>query len=37
VRRMVQSFPADVMRAWEIGMLVNDPKSDDARVMAPFE
>ena len=37
VRRMVQPFPVDRMRAWEIGLLVNDPKTDDARVMAPVD
>ena len=35
VRRMVESFPADVMRTWEIGLLVNDPKTDDARILTP--
>jgi putative SOS response-associated peptidase YedK len=36
VRRMVQPFPVDLMRAWEIGLLVNDPKADDGRVIAPI-
>jgi putative SOS response-associated peptidase YedK len=35
VQRLVSSFPADVMRTWEIGLLVNDPKADDARILAP--
>jgi len=35
VRRMVESFPPDLMRTWEIGLLVNDPKTDDARVLTP--
>jgi putative SOS response-associated peptidase YedK len=35
VRRMVESFPPDLMRTWEIGLLVNDPKTDDARILTP--
>ena len=35
VRHLVESFPADLMRAWEIGLLVNDPKTDDARILTP--
>ncbi|HEX6317118.1 MAG TPA: SOS response-associated peptidase, partial [Gemmatimonadaceae bacterium] len=35
VRRLVAPFSPDAMRAWEISMLVNDPKTDDARVLAP--
>jgi len=37
VRRMVESYPADEMLAWEVSLLVNDPKTDDARVIAPLE
>ena len=36
VTRLVASYPADDMRAWEVGLLVNDPKTDDARVIAPI-
>lgn len=35
VKRMVESFPSELMRAWEVGLLVNDPKVDDARVLTP--
>jgi len=35
VRQLVASFSAADMRAWEVGLLVNDPKTDDARVIAP--
>lgn len=35
VMRLVEPFAADVMRAWEVGLLVNDAKVDDARVIAP--
>jgi putative SOS response-associated peptidase YedK len=37
VQRLVQSYPPGDMRAWEISLLVNDPKSDDARVIAPVD
>ena len=37
VRRLVESFPAHEMRAWEVSLLVNDPKVDDARVIAPVD
>lgn len=37
VEKLVQSFAAEDMRAWEIGLLVNDPKTDDARVIAPID
>ena len=36
VTRLVASYPADDMRAWEVGLVVNDPKTDDARVIAPM-
>ena len=35
VRRMIESLPAELMRAWEIGLLVNDPRTDDSRVLQP--
>ena len=35
VRQMVGSFPADLMRVWEVGLLVNDPKTDDATILTP--
>ena len=35
VSRLVEPFAADAMRAWEISPLVNDPKTDDARVITP--
>jgi putative SOS response-associated peptidase YedK len=37
VSRLVESFSPTEMRTWEIGLLVNDPKTDDARVIAPIE
>jgi putative SOS response-associated peptidase YedK len=37
VRRLVESYSPEAMRAWEVGLLVNDPKTDDARVLAPIE
>jgi putative SOS response-associated peptidase YedK len=37
VRRLVESFPPAAMRAWEVSLLVNDPKTDDARVIAPID
>ncbi len=37
VRRLVASFPTDDMRAWEVSLLVNDPKVDDARVIAAID
>jgi putative SOS response-associated peptidase YedK len=37
VSRLVAPFPAEEMRTWEIGLLVNDPKTDDARVIAPVD
>lgn len=35
VRNLVESYSAGEMRAWEIGLLVNDPKVDDARILSP--
>lgn len=37
VRRLVSAFPAEEMRTWEISLLVNDPRTDDARVIAPID
>ena len=37
VRQLVASFPAEEMKTWEISLLVNDPKTDDARVIAPID
>lgn len=37
VRRLVASFPEKEMKAWEVSLLVNDPKGDDARVIAPID
>ncbi|HEY5545513.1 MAG TPA: SOS response-associated peptidase [Gemmatimonadaceae bacterium] len=37
VRKLVEPYPARHMRAWEISLLVNDPKVDDARVIAPVD
>ena len=34
---LVESFPEKELRAWEVGLLVNDPKTDDARVIAPID
>jgi putative SOS response-associated peptidase YedK len=35
VRALVQPYPPSDMRAWEVSLLVNDPGTDDARVIAP--
>ena len=35
VGRLVQPFSAERMRAWEVSLLVNDPRTDDARVITP--
>jgi putative SOS response-associated peptidase YedK len=35
VTRLVESYSAEEMRAWEIGLLVNDPRTDDSRVLQP--
>ncbi len=35
VRDLVAPYAADEMRTWEIGLLVNDPKTDDARILSP--
>ena len=37
VRQMVASFAPDAMRTWEVSLLVNDPKVDDASVIAPLD
>jgi putative SOS response-associated peptidase YedK len=37
VRRMTSPLSADAMRTWEISLLVNDPRTDDARVLAPVD
>ena len=37
VKRLVEPYSAAEMKTWEIGLLVNDPKTDDARVIAPVE
>lgn len=37
VQRLVRSYPPGDMRAWEVSLLVNDPKSDDARVITPVD
>ena len=37
VSRIVAPYPPQDMRAWEVSLLVNDPKVDDARVIAPVE
>ena len=37
VRDLVSPFSANEMRTWEISLLVNDPKTDDARVIAPVD
>ena len=35
VRDLVESYPKRTMRAWEVSLLVNDPKVDDSRVIGP--
>ena len=37
VSRLVSSHSAEEMKTWEVGLLVNDPKTDDARVIAPVD
>ena len=37
LRKLVAPFAAEDMRAWEIGLQVNDPKVDDASVIAPAD
>jgi putative SOS response-associated peptidase YedK len=37
VRRLVEPYAADEMRVWEVSLLVNDPKVDDAAVIAPVD
>ena len=36
VSAMVTPYPSNQMRTWEISLLVNDPKTDDVRVIAPL-
>jgi putative SOS response-associated peptidase YedK len=35
VRKIVEPYSAEEMKTWEIGLLVNDPKIDDARILTP--
>jgi len=35
VQRLVEPYSAREMKAWEISLLVNDPKIDDSRILAP--
>lgn len=37
VRRLTLPLSPEDLRAWEISMLVNDPATDDARVIAPAD
>lgn len=37
VRTLVRPYPSGDLRAWEVSLLVNDPKTDDARVIAPVD
>ena len=37
VRKLVESYPEKEMKAWEVALLVNDPKTDDSRVIAPVD
>jgi len=37
VRHLVAPYEAADMRTWEVSLQVNDPKSDDARVIAPVD
>jgi putative SOS response-associated peptidase YedK len=37
LRQLTKEFSPEAMRAWEIGLLVNDPKTDDSRVIAPVD
>lgn len=37
IKDLVRSYSPDAMRTWEIGLLVNDPKTDDPRVIAPVD
>lgn len=34
---LVRPYPEREMRAWEVSLLVNDPKADDARVIGPVD
>jgi putative SOS response-associated peptidase YedK len=35
VSRLVAPLSVEEMRTWEVGLLVNDPKTDDARILTP--
>jgi putative SOS response-associated peptidase YedK len=35
VSRMVAPLSAEFLRTWEVSLLVNDPKVDDARILTP--
>jgi len=37
LQRLVEPYSATEMKAWEVSLLVNDPKTDDARVIAPVD
>lgn len=37
VRGLVEPYSEQEMRTWEVSLLVNDPKTDDARVIAPID
>jgi len=37
VRGLVEPFQPEALRTWEVSLLVNDPKVDDARVIAPVD
>ena len=37
VKRLAGSFSPSEMRIWEVSLLVNDPKTDDASVIAPVD
>ena len=37
VRRLVAPYAADEMRTWEVSLRVNDPRTDDATVIAPVD
>ena len=37
VRRLVAPYSADAMRTWEVSFRVNDPRTDDATVIAPVD
>ena len=37
VRRLVAPYSSDEMRTWEVSLRVNDPRTDDATVIAPVD